>query len=257
VTDGLTVTAPADAAAPAMPPDGALAVEPAPAVSILDPRALQILSAEHSSLQSARSLAYNEAFTRAGMFLAFLSFSFVGLALVAQALPIDRNFLLVATLVLAFDFVVGLTTYGRIIGTSHEDYLAVHGMARIRHGYGEIAPVVVPYFTTSVHDDLAGVMVSYGSPPTSGLGAAVYQLKTSGTMIGLIVAMIGGVLALVVSVVVGAATGTAFAIGAVAALGVFVALAAVTIRFYFGVQAALPVLYPTPPDSGPGRAPGE
>ena len=62
-------------------------LKPDPATSLLDPRALQILSAEHSSLLSARALAYNEAFTRAGMFLAFLSMSFVALALVAQALP--------------------------------------------------------------------------------------------------------------------------------------------------------------------------
>jgi hypothetical protein len=235
------------AKAPELPEARKPWLEPEPAMSLLDPRALQILSAEHSSLQSARSLAYNEAFTRAGMFLAFLSFSFVGLALVAQALPVGRDFLLVATLVVAFDFVVGLTTYGRIIGTSHEDYLAVHGMARIRHGYGEIAPVVLPYFTTSVHDDLTGVMVSYGSPSTKGLSAIVYQLTTSGSMIGLIVAMIGGVLTLVLSLVVGASVGVAFAAAVVGGLAVFVLLAAVTVRFYFRVQAAMPVLYPTPP----------
>lgn len=222
---------------------------PAPAVSLLDPRALQILSAEHSSLSSARSLAYNEAFTRAGMFLAFLSFSFVGLALVAQSISIDRDFLLVAALVLAFDFVVGLTTYGRIIGTSHEDYRAVHGMARIRHAYGEIAPVVRPYVTTSMHDDLTGVMVSYGSPPTTGLNALLYQLTTSGSMIGLIVSMIGGVLALVVSLILGASVPASFGVAALGAFGVLVALAVMTARFYFGVQAALVVRFPTPPDA--------
>jgi len=219
-----------------------------PATSLLDPRALQILNAEHSSLQAARALAYNEAFTRAGMFLAFLSFSFVGLALVAQAVPVDRNFLLIAALVLAFDFVVGLTTYGRIIGTSYEDYRAVHGMARIRHGYGEIAPVVLPYFTTSTHDDLAGVMVSYGSPSTAGASALVYQLTTSGTMTGLIVSMIGGVLALVATLIFGASVALAFAVGAAAAIVVFVGLAALTARFYLRVQSAMPVLFPTPPD---------
>lgn len=222
---------------------------PAPAVSLLDPRALQILSAEHSSLSSARSLAYNEAFTRAGMFLAFLSFSFVGLALVAQSISIDRDFLLVAALVLAFDFVVGLTTYGRIIGTSHEDYRAVHGMARIRHAYGEIAPVVHPYVTTSMHDDLTGVMVSYGSPPTTGLNALLYQLTTSGSMIGLIVSMIGGVLALVVSLILGASVPVSFGVAALGAFGVLVALAVMTARFYVGVQAALDVRFPTPPDA--------
>lgn len=228
---------------------------PDPVASLRDPRALQILTAEHGSLLSARSLAYNEAFTRGAMFLAFLSMSFVALALVAQALPVDRDFLLVAAVVLAFDLVVGLTTYGRIIATSYEDYRAVQGMTRIRHGYVEIAPVVLPYFTTSIHDDLAGVMVSYGSPPTSGPGAVVYGLTTSGSMVGLIVSMIGGVLALVVSLVLGASGPLTFGVAAVASFGVFVALAVMTIRFYTRVQADLQVLFPTPRD-GTGQAPG-
>ena len=241
---------PIDAALPqASPASGAQTrLEPDPATSLLDPRALQILIAEHGSLSSARSLVYNEAFTRAGMFLAFLSMSFVALALIAQALTLDRDFLLIAAVVLAFDLVVGLTTYGRIIGASYEEYRAAYGMARIRHGYGEIAPVVLPYITTSVHDDLAGVMVTYGSPPTKGLGALVYQLTTSGSMIGLIVSMIGGVLALVVALRLALPTQAAVGVAAVAAVFVFILLATWTVRFYLGIQAALPVRYPTPPD---------
>jgi hypothetical protein len=223
--------------------------QPDPATSLLDLRALQILSAEHSSLLATRSLAYNEAFTRAGMFLAFLSMSFVAVALVAQALPINRDFLLVPAIVLAFDLVVGLTTYGRIIGTNHEDYRAVYGMARIRHGYGEIAPVVLPYFTTSVHDDLPGVMVSYGNPPISGPGVVFYQLTTSASMIGIIVSMIGGVLALVVALIIGAPLSMAIGVAVVATLGVFLGLAAMTVRFYTRVQASLQVLYPTPDET--------
>jgi hypothetical protein len=56
--------------------------------------------------------------------------SFVALALVSQSLSSKDDFLLVAAIMLAFDFVVGLTTYGRVIGASYEEYRAVHGMAR-------------------------------------------------------------------------------------------------------------------------------
>jgi hypothetical protein len=224
---------------------------PIPATSVHDAPVLQILTAEHSSLAAARSLAYNEAFTRGDMFLSFLSFSFVGLALVAQAVPIDRDFLLIAALVLAFDFVVGLTSYGRVVGANYEDYLAVYGMARIRHGYSEIAPVARPYLTTSVHDDLAGVMVSYGSPPTRGLGLIVYQLTTSSGMIALIVSLIGGALAIVVALVVGSSVGPAFVVGAVVALAVLLALAGATIRFYARVQSRLSIHFPTPVESRP------
>jgi len=242
--DGAPEADPRERGGPVPAPAGRL--EPAPATSLLDPRSLQILSAEHSSLLSARALAYNEAFTRGAMFLAFLSMSFVGIALVAQAIAIDRDLLLVTALVLGFDLVVGLTTYGRIVRANYEDYIAVQGMARIRHGYGEIAPVVLPYFTSSVHDDLTGVMVTYGSPPTAGAGAVAYQLATSPTMIGLIVSMIGGVLALVLTLIAGAPVQLAFGVAVVALLAIFVVLAALTVRFYLGVQARLPVRFPTP-----------
>lgn len=228
-------------------PDDVIRSDPEPVRSIHDPRAIQILSAEHFSLLSARSLAYTEAFTRGGMFLAFLSMSFVALALLANSLPGGRDLLLISALVLAFDFVVGVMTYGRIIGAHYEDYRALHGMARIRHGYGEIAPVLLPYFTDATHDDLAGVMVSYGSPPTRGRGAIVYQLTTSSGLINLIVSMIGGVLALVLSLIAGVSITLGFVVAAVTAAAVFLVLLAMTVRFFTGVQVRQEVLFPTPP----------
>jgi hypothetical protein len=217
-----------------------------PIDSLDDPRALQILTTEHSSLVSSRSLAYNEAFTRGDMFLGFLSMSLVAIALLAQAISIDQGFLTVVAVVLAFDLVVGLTTYGRIIAANYEDYRSVWGMARIRHGYGQVAPVVLPYITTSRHDDLAGVMVSYGSPPTGGLTAVFHGLTTSAGMIGLIVAMVAAVLVLVVSLVIGIEVIVAFLIAGIAGLGLLVGLIALTIRFYLRVQSRLEVLFPTP-----------
>ena len=128
-----------------MPPlesENGPAVEPVR--SLDDPRAVQILATEHWSLLASRSLAYNEAFTRGGMFLAFLSTSFVALALLAQGMAFGDQFLAVAAVVLVFDLVIGLTTYGRIMDANVDDLRAVHGMARIRHGYTEIAPILIP-----------------------------------------------------------------------------------------------------------------
>jgi len=81
-----------------------------------------MMSTEHWSLLSARSLAYNEAFTRGGMFLTFLSMSFVALALVASAMAFDREFLGIAAIVFGFDLVIGLGTYGRIVAANGDDY---------------------------------------------------------------------------------------------------------------------------------------
>ena len=52
---------------------------------LADPRALQILSTEHWSLLTARSLVYNESFSRGAMFLTFLSASLVALGFIYQA----------------------------------------------------------------------------------------------------------------------------------------------------------------------------
>src|SRR5688500_7982160 len=89
-----------------------------PIVALHDPRAIQLMSTAHWSLRSSRSLAYNEAFTRGGMFLTFLSMSFVALALLAQGMSFDSEFLTVAAVLLAFDLVIGLATYGRITGAN-------------------------------------------------------------------------------------------------------------------------------------------
>jgi hypothetical protein len=219
---------------------------PGPVTSLDDPRALQILSTEHWSLLTSRSLAYNEAFTRGGMFLSFLSMSFVALALLAQAMSFGDQFLTIAAIVLAFDFVIALTTYGRIIGANEDDLRAVQGMARIRHAYVEIAPVVDRYFMSPRHDDLASLIATYGAPTSSGIGELFYALTTSGGMIGLITAMVGGVLACVVALVVGLSGDLALWIGVAGAIVVFVGI----VRFSFGrvasAQSGLNSIFPAP-----------
>jgi hypothetical protein len=217
-----------------------------PITSLQDPRAIQILSTEHWSLLSARSLAYNEAFTRGGMFLTFLSMSFVALALVASAMSFNAEFLAIAAVLLAFDLVMGLGTYGRVIAANHDDYRALHGMARIRHGYTQIAPIVAPYFTSSVNDDVNGVLVSYGSPATTRTGQLTYALTTSSGMIGLIVSLLAGVLAHVIVLLAGLPVVVGFVVAAIAVVGVFAGLAVFTNRYFQTEQARLPVLFPTP-----------
>jgi molybdopterin converting factor small subunit len=111
-----------------------------------DPRALTILNTEHWSLMSARGLVYNEAFARAGMFLAFLSATLVALGLVATATGFSDGFLIVAAAVLALDLFVGLASLGRIAAASGEDirYLqgTVHGLTTTPGMIGVICSAV-------------------------------------------------------------------------------------------------------------------
>ena len=217
-----------------------------PVVSLDDPRALTILSTEHWSLLSARSLAYNEAFTRAGMFLTFLSMSFVALALFSSAMAFGDDFLTVAAVVLGFDFIIGVATYGRIMGANVDDMRAVHGMARIRHAYTEIAPLVRPYFTSAIHDDPAGIGLAYGDQPTSFPGVLFYGLMTSGGMVGLILSLVGGVEAAVVALLFGAGGGAALGVGIGGAIVVFGLIVGLTVGRVPGEQKKLSVMFPTP-----------
>jgi FtsH-binding integral membrane protein len=228
-----------------MPPsETARGSAPEPVVSLDDPRVVQILATEHWSLLASRSLAYNEAFTRGGMFLTFLSTSFVALALLAQGMSYGQDFLTVAAVVLAFDLVIGLATYGRINGANVDDLRAVHGMARIRHGYTEIAPIVAPYFTSATNDDPASVVSAYGSPSSSGLGLVVYGLTTSGGMIGLITSMVGGVFAAVLGLIFGVSGALAVWIGVGGAVLVFAVLLLLTAGSVPRHQDAMTVLFP-------------
>lgn len=230
-----------------MPPsESTSASAPEPVVSLDDPRAVQILATEHWSLLASRSLAYNEAFARGGMFLAFLSASFVALALLAQGMSFGDEFLPVVAVVLAFDLVIGLTTYGRINGANVDDLRAVHGMARIRHGYTEIAPIVAPYFTTATHDDMASVLTAYGSPSSRGIGLVMYGLTTSGGMIALITSMVGGVFVAVIGLIVGVPGELAVWLGVAGAIGMFAVLLALTAGSVPGSQASMAVLFPAP-----------
>jgi hypothetical protein len=201
------------------------ASEVTPVTALDDPRVISLLSTEHWSLLSARSLAYNEAFTRGGMFLSFLSMSFVALALLSQAMSFGDQFLTIAAIVLAFDFVIGLATYGRIMGANSDDLRSVQGMARIRHAYVEIAPLLDRYFIEPTHDDLESLLTTYGTATgSSTAGQLIYGLTTSGGMIGLITAMVGGVLAGVIGLMVGVTGGAAVWIGVVGFVVLFVAI---------------------------------
>ncbi len=214
---------------PSVEPGGGHSSNPA----LNDPRALQILSTEHWSLLAGRSLAYNEAFTRAGMFLTALSASVVAIAFVAQA---DRTGSALPTftlVLLGFDLFVGLTTYLRLVETTREDLRSVQGMNRIRHAYLEMVPGLAPYFIASDRDDLAGILMTYegparedmmaGRPTVSGI---LHGFSTNTGMVAVVVSLVGASLAGVAIAQVGASMVAIVALGAI----VFAVLLAFLLR---------------------------
>lgn len=229
---------------------------PAPPVDWADdPKSLQILTAELSSLVSTRGLAYNEAFTRAGMFLTFLSMSFVGIALLAQAMGFSRDFLLVTAVVLAFDLIVGLLSVRRIGGTGADDLRVLQGMNRIRHAYIQIAPHLAPYFTSSTHDDVESVLGHYGDTGgESTLSQIGYGLSTSLGLAALTTALVAGLLGGIVTLLFGGSNLLALGVAALATIALFGLQARWVFVAAGRAQAALTVRFPAPPDRGASGA---
>ena len=221
-----------------------------------DPRALQILTTEHWSLLSARSLVYNEAFARAGMFLTFLSASLVALALASQGMGFDRDFLGLAAIILGFDLFIGLATLGRVGSASNEDLRCIAGMNRIRHAYLEIAPGLEPYFITSSYDDLRGILSTYGEPsgdrPSMFLGF-LHGLTTTEGMISMITTGIGAVFGAVVALLFGAEPTLAIGVGLGTFTAMLIVMSGLGYRNFSGFGARLGSRFPTPSaDRGEG-----
>jgi hypothetical protein len=189
-----------------------------------DPRALTILSTEHYSLLTARSLVYNEAFSRAGMFLSFLSATLVAMGLVATATGFSDGFLIVAAAVLSLDLFVGLASLGRIAAASGEDIRYLQGMNRLRHAYHEMVPGLDRYFVTSRHDDIASVLDFYGPQAASPIRGVIHDLTTTPGMIGVICSAVSGALAAVVGLLLSHDVVTAAAAAAAVFAVMFVVL---------------------------------
>ncbi|HKF85260.1 MAG TPA: hypothetical protein VKB30_05695 [Candidatus Limnocylindrales bacterium] len=239
------------------PDEPAAASEPLPVAAtpvrgapteLTDPRVITILSTEHWSLLTARSLVYNETFTRGAMFLTLLSASLVALGFVYQGGG-GPEFLSVVVAVLALDLFVGLATLGRIMGASAEEFRTLQATARIRHAYLEIAPLVAPYLSTATSDDPDSVLEVYGQE----LGGEVSVLLNLGhgltTMPGMIsvldAALLGGLVGSVM-VAIGAEARLALVLGIGSGIAALFAFMVYGIRTFSSLNRFSEVRFPRP-----------
>ena len=185
---------------------------------------VQILATEHWGLLSARSNGYTEIFGRAGMLLTIVSATVVALALIGQATDFGSDFRVFSILLLPLVLLVGLTTFVRVADVSIEDVAIVAGMNRIRHGYIEIAPELEPYFVTGTNDDDAGVVKTLGHSLPIEVGG-VRVVAALPVLVGLIDAVVAGVLVALVIQAIGGGDVLIIVIGFVAAVIVAVLLA--------------------------------
>ena len=210
---------------------------------------MQILTTEHWSLLASRGLAWNESFSRAGMYLSLLSGALVALGLVGGVDRFGSTFLAFALLVLPVVLFVGIATFLRMAAVNHHDALAVVGMNRIRAAYLELAPDLRPYFVMGVHDDRAGVEVTMATPP--GTPRLLHVIAATPFVINVLNSLVAGAIAaLLVAVVTGSGT---WLCGLLAAATFAVALAA-QLRIVAGNmrrgRASIRPLFPTPTGQG-------
>jgi hypothetical protein len=183
----------------------------------------QILATEHWSLLASRSMTWSEIFSRTGIFLTVLSAIVVALSLVAQGTGLGQTFRVFALLVLPIGLLIGLGTYIRLVEADIEDVWLVAGMNRIRQAYIQLAPDLDPYFVTSHHDDEAGILQTYSFRRQLGL---LHLLSGSPVIVGIIDALLCGVVAAVATQTLGGAVALQVAIGFVAVLGSGIVLGA-------------------------------
>jgi hypothetical protein len=127
----------------------------------LGPHAAQILATEHWSLLAARSLIWNEAQSRATVFLTVLSASIIALALAADATGFGAQTTTLALVLLPVVFLLGIAAYARLVQINTEEFQLVLAMNRLRRAYLTIEPGLERYLTTGHHDDEQGGIATY------------------------------------------------------------------------------------------------
>lgn len=207
---------------------------------------LQILSAEHWSLLASRSLAWNESFSRAGMFLSTLSGAIVALALVAQASAFGDGFTLFALVILPVVLFIGVATFIRLGSSNYHEAQCVIGMNRIRAAYLELAPDLERYFVMSAHDDLRGVGVTMGVQPGGTLFWIGQIVGGTPTVIMILNAVLAGAIAAIAALRIEAAPSTTLIVGVVTFLTAVAAQGWYASKSIARAQAEHRPLFPTP-----------
>ena len=216
---------------------------------LADPRALQILSTEHWSLLATRSLAYNEAFTRTGMFLTFLSATLIVIGFLIGAQGLSASILPIAIVLLFADLFIGAATVGRLLDASAEELQTVRGMNRIRHAYRDMVPGLEPYFVSGFHDDAVGVLATYAARTAgSPLGNIVHGLTTMVGMVAIIDSMVFAALCGLIAAGIAPALGPALLAATVGFAIAFLAFLRIGSKAAIEGQRNAESRFPTPVD---------
>src|SRR6266487_2386240 len=119
----------------------------------LSSQLVSMITTEHYTLQTGRSMTIAEANGRASLFVGAVSSGLVALAFVGQLSHLGTAFFVFSLVVLPTLFFMGLITFERVLHSGSADVIYARGINRSRHLYLEYAPQMQPYFVLSSHDD--------------------------------------------------------------------------------------------------------
>jgi len=179
--------------------------EPSAAERPAEPRApaIAFITTEHFTLQGARAATIAESTGRATMFFAAVSGGLVALGLVATASHLDTAFFAFSLVLLPALAFVGLVTFERALQSGIEDLGYARRIARLRAYYFDYAPELTAYLLSV--------------PPEE-------RLQVQGLTGGFLQAFrtIAGMIAVITSVLSGAALGLGVAAAVDSLLASFV-----------------------------------
>jgi len=233
-----------------------------PAAPVADPREAQFLATEHWSLLATRSLSWNEAFSRSGMFLSALSAATVALALVGPATSFGQEFIVFALVILSVTLFLGVATFVRLTQVNNEDVYWVAGMNRLRSAYVRLVPGIEHDFVAGWTLDAPGISRTFAAVDVVSKPSPLHMLVTTPAVVGVISAAIAGVISGLLAIAASGAMGAAVTVGVV----VFVATVVLFIGYgiregrsylermssMIGMPVQAPLEGPTAAPSGPG-----
>jgi len=196
--------------------DGDSANAVRPKTGLDDPRAIPILTTEHWSLLSTRSLGYQEMLGRATIFMAAVSGTIVALALLAQATHFGPEILPIALALISVALLIGLATFVRSVAINSEDARWVMGMNLLRRAYLQIVPELAPFFVTGHEPEANRPSLNHGSRQR--FVNLANSLTTTSSVVAVLNSVLFGALASDVSALLGAGVTRAVAIGATVSL---------------------------------------
>ncbi|MGK9168450.1 hypothetical protein KXR53_19210 [Inquilinus limosus] len=207
-------------------------------------RMLQFMTTEHFALQTARAATIQEANQRANLFLTSVSSATIALAFVAQVTQMGQPFVLFSLILLPCLYFIGIVTFVRAVQVAIEDMVHARGIARIRHYYVEIAPLMEKYLIHSTHDDDQAVLTDKSLEPS--------RWQSFMSTAGLVSVIAGAIAGVFAGVVVKAVAGSTVTAPVVLGITIFamnvVLLRRYHVRAWTTAEQRLAVLFPSAPD---------